>query len=86
MDMVITRPGGLNRWLVDVRTMDTATSRGGALGGDSLDRPFRDAAEEKRKRYGDLVWPWVITRLGKLGPQAIQLLEALAQDLHQADP
>ena len=49
MDVVVSRPGGLERWMIDVRTVDGKCATAIALGG--TEGAFRSAEQEKQRRY-----------------------------------
>ena len=49
MDAVVSRPGGLQRWMIDVRTVDGKSATAIALGGS--EGAFRSGEQEKQRRY-----------------------------------
>ena len=78
MDIVVTRPGGLLRTLIDVRIVDGLAERSCAMGGTAA--ALLDAGQEKYRRYDGHAWPFAIELRGKLAEDAVGVLEVLAQE------
>ena len=79
MDLVVTRPGGVVRTLIDVRTVDGRAARAVAMGG--TDDALRAANAEKERRYDGQAWPFAVESRGKIDDEALALLEFLAQEV-----
>ena len=75
LDVVFSRPGGLTRHLVDVRTVDSRADRY-----SSTDSAFFEADGEKDTRYSGQVFPFPIEHRGKLGRSAVALLHLAAEE------
>ena len=75
MDIVVTRPGGMTRHLVDVRSVDAR-----ALRYADANEAFLEVAREKQRRYGSAAWPFPVEVRGRLGEHAAEVLWLLAQE------
>ena len=73
MDVLVTRPGGVSRFLVDIATCDARAARSG-----DCSTAFAQAEHDKTKRYDGSAWPLAIELRGKLGPMGADLLDLLA--------
>ena len=73
MDVLVTRPGCVSRFLVDIATCDARAARSG-----DCSTAFAQAEHEKTKRYDGSAWPLAIELRGRLGPMAADLLDLLA--------
>ena len=73
MDIVVTRPGGVSRYLIDVATCDARAARSG-----SCRTSFNLAEQDKFNRYKGSAWPFAVEHRGRLGERALDLLEILA--------
>ena len=76
MDIMVSRPGSVRSWPVDVRTIDS----GGAHGFATLEAAMADACRRKRRRYRGRVWPLVVTTEGGLHHEARELLASIAAE------
>ena len=84
MDVVLSRPGGLERWMIDVRTVDGKSATAIALGG--TEGAFRSAEQEKQSRYkGHAQVPSVELR-GGIASTGLGLLEQLSWEAAIAMP
>ena len=73
MDVLVTRPGGVSRSLVDVVICDARAARSGTCA-----VAFADAERRKHARYGGAAWALAVELRGRLGDQAVSLLDLLA--------
>ena len=75
MDLVVSRPGGVTRHLLDIRTVDSRcpsyTTTAAA---------FREAAQEKQRRYAGAAHALPVEHRGRLGHTAVEALWTCAQD------
>ena len=79
MDIVVSRPGGLSRWLVDVRTVDAQAARSIACGGAAA--ALDAAGREKHRRYDGRAWAFAVEQRGRLAPEAHELLQVFASEV-----
>ena len=75
MDIVTSRPGGVTRFLLDIRTADSRADRY-----SSACAAFAEVAREKATRYGGFVHPVPVEHRGRLGPQAVEIMGLLATE------
>ena len=75
MDIVVTRPGGVSRYLIDIATCDGRSARAG-----SCTAAFAQAEQEKLNRYHGQAWPFAVEHRGRLGGKALELLDILASE------
>ena len=79
MDLVVSAPGGITRYLIDVRTVDGRCAHGFSTQAAAL----ADAAAGKHRRYGPAVWPFVMELRGQTHFDACLVLECLAGEAAQ---
>ena len=75
MDIVVARPGGVTRHLLDIRTVDAR-----APSYADADAAFHEAVLEKARRYAGAAHAFPVELRGRLGPSAIEALWTCAQD------
>ena len=75
MDIVVSRPGGVSRTLIDVATCD-----GRAASYADTDAAFGRAEREKHQRYAERAWAFGVEHRGKLNRFAVEVLENLARE------
>ena len=76
MDVVVSRPGGLERWMIDVRTVDGKSATAIALGG--TEGAFRSAEQEKQRRYEGHAQALSVELRGGIASSGLSLLEQLS--------
>ena len=84
MDVVVSRPGGLERWMIDVRTDDGKCATAVALGG--TESAFRLAEQEKQRRYKDHAYALSVGLRGGIASTGLSLLEQLSWEAPIAKP
>ena len=84
MDVVVSRPGGLERWLIDVRTVDGKCATATALGG--TEHAFRLAEQEKQRRYKGHAFALSVELRGGIASAGRSLLEQLSWEAAIAKP
>ena len=75
MDIVVSRPGGVSRHLVDVRSVDARAPRYASAAAG-----FLEASQEKARRYGNAAWAFPVEHRGRLGGPALDVLWLCAQE------
>ena len=75
MDLVVTRPGGVTRYLLDVRTVDAR-----APAYPSADATVREATAEKLRRNRGQALAFPLEHRGRLGPAAVAALWLCSQE------
>ena len=75
MDIVVVRPGGVTRHLLDLRTVDAR-----AASYADADAAFHDADLEKARRYQGRALAVPVEHRGRLGPAAVEALWMCAQE------
>ena len=75
MDLVVSRPGGVTRHLLDVRTVDSRCPSYATAAA-----AFHEAAQEKQRRYAGAAHAVPVEHRGRLGPAAVEALWVCAQD------
>ena len=75
MDIVVSRPGGVARILIDVATCDGRASRC-----TDTEAAFRNAEREKHQRYQQKAWAFGVEHRGRLNRYAVEILEVLARE------
>ena len=75
MDIVVVRPGGVTRHLLDLRTVDAR-----AASYADADAAFHDADLEKARRYHGRALAVPVEHRGRLGPAAVEALWVCAQE------
>ena len=84
MDVVVWRPGGLERWMIDVRTVDGKSATAIALGGP--EGAFRSAEQEKHRRYLGHAQAPSVELSGGIASTGLSLLERLSWEAAVAKP
>ena len=84
MDVVVSRPGGLERWMIDVRTVDGKSATASALGG--TEGAFRSAEQEKQRRYKGHAQVLNVQLRGGIASTGLSLLEQLSWQAAIAKP
>ena len=76
MDVVVSRPGSLERWMIDVRTVNGKCATAVALGGTK--GAFRSAEQEKQRRYKCHAHAPSVELRGGIASTGLSLLEQLS--------
>ena len=75
MDVVVSRPGSLERCMIDVRTVDGKCATAVALGG--TEGAFRSAEQEKQRRYKGHAYALSVELRGGISSTGLSILEQL---------
>ena len=84
MDVVVWRPGGFERRMIDVRTVDGKCATAIALGG--TEGAFRSAEQEKQRRYKGHAHALSVELSGGIASTGLSLLERLSWEAAIAKP
>ena len=84
MDSCVSRPGSLERGMIDVRTVDGKCATAGALGG--TDGAFKSAEQEQQRRYKGHAHALSVELRGGIASTGLSLLEQLSWEAAIAKP
>ena len=84
MDVVVSRPRGLKRWMIDVRTVDGKSATAIALGG--TESACRSAEQEKQRRCEGHAQALSVEPRGGIESTGLSLLEQLSWKAAIAKP
>ena len=84
MHVVVSRLGNLERWMIDVRTVDGKSATAIALGG--TEGAFRSAEQEKQRRCKCHAQVLSVELRGGIASTGLSLLEQLSWEAAIAEP